>query len=598
MNNSTNYYRNRILFGTDELTQLKKRIHLYGTLRLIIFCGGIAVTWLCRGAGWPAMIAVATFSGAYFAALVAIHSRLFARKLYIEKMIELCTGEMQGMDCDFEAFDGAPEEADSQHDFSADMDIFGAHSLFQSINRTCTHAGKRLLIKWLKHPLDTKAAILKRQEAIREMCRISRFRLHFIITGMVDKDSRDDILKCSALFDGTSSRLSQSLLWRIIVWTVPLAWLAILTAIICGILPAGAGGIMFAVIFLIAYLPGKYIHRLHRRAEKIENILKTYSCLIKQVEDEPFVSEELLNMQHNLVTHTGAASRHIRRLSAIIGALDQRFSFAGIILNIIYLRDVRQAMRLEAWTEAYAKDALRWFDALAHIDALCSLGTFAFNHPEYTYPTINDAGFRIEGKALGHPLIHHDKCIRNDVSIPRRPFLLIITGANMAGKSTYLRTVGVNFLLACMGLPVFADTLTISPAHLMTSLRTTDSLAANESSFFAELKRLKKIIDHLRMGDELFIVLDEILKGTNSEDRQRGSLNLMNQLIALNSCGIIATHDLMLGTMEKTFPEHIHNCCFEADIDDDRLTFDYSLRHGIAQNMNASFLMKKMGITL
>ena len=204
----------------------------------------------------------------------------------------------------------------------------------------------------------------------------------------------------------------------------------------------------------------------------------------------------------------------------------------------------------------------------------------------------------MQGKGLGHPLMKADICVTNDIDIPRKPWFLIITGANMAGKSTYLRTIGVNYLLACTGLPVYAEKLVVYPAHLVTSLRTSDSLSENESYFFAELKRLKMIIDRLQSGEKLFIILDEILKGTNSIDKQKGSLALMKQLIANQSCGIIATHDLVLGTLEEEFPEQIKNFCFEADIQNDELSFSYRMRPGIAQNMNACFLMKKMGITV
>jgi DNA mismatch repair ATPase MutS len=204
----------------------------------------------------------------------------------------------------------------------------------------------------------------------------------------------------------------------------------------------------------------------------------------------------------------------------------------------------------------------------------------------------------MEGKDLGHPLLHRDLCVKNDISIKKRPWFLIITGANMAGKSTYLRTVGVNYLLALTGAPVCASELSVYPAQLITSLRTADSLVNHESYFFAELKRLKMIIDRLAEGKELFIILDEILKGTNSVDKQKGSLALMKQLISYKACGIIATHDLVLGTLEDEFPDQLKNYRFEADIKENELSFPYELREGIAQNMNACFLMKQMGITV
>ena len=230
--------------------------------------------------------------------------------------------------------------------------------------------------------------------------------------------------------------------------------------------------------------------------------------------------------------------------------------------------------------------------------AYASLGAFAFNHPDYVYPEIADRYFQMEGKALGHPLLHRDVCVRNDIDIRRSPSFLIVTGANMAGKSTYLRTVGVNYLLACVGVPVCAESLRVFPAVLVTSLRTSDSLVSHESYFFAELKRLKMIIDRLQRGEQLFIILDEILKGTNSEDKQKGSLALMKQLVRYRSCGIIATHDLVLGTLADEFPDAIENYRFEADIEGDELRFSYRLQPGVARNMNACFLMQKMGITI
>ena len=194
--------------------------------------------------------------------------------------------------------------------------------------------------------------------------------------------------------------------------------------------------------------------------------------------------------------------------------------------------------------------------------------------------------------------MHRDRCVRNDIDMEKRPFFIIITGANMAGKSTYLRTIGVNYLLACTGMPVCAEEMEVYPARLITSLRTSDSLTDNESYFFAELKRLKLIIDKLQVGEELFIILDEILKGTNSMDKQKGSFALIKQFMALEADGIIATHDLLLGTLIDLFPENIRNFRFEADITDNELTFSYRLRPGVAQNMNACFLMKKMGIAV
>jgi DNA mismatch repair ATPase MutS len=308
------------------------------------------------------------------------------------------------------------------------------------------------------------------------------------------------------------------------------------------------------------------------------------------------VSAELEALKSTLKSSGVTVSKTINRLKSYYDCLGLAFSYPILFFfNPILMWNVKYAIKIEKWIDEYGKQIESWFSALAEFDALVSLALFAHNHPEYAYPTIAEQ-YTFKAKALGHPLLHRNKCVKNDVDISKRPFFMVVTGANMAGKSTYLRTVGINHILACIGAPVCADEMTVFPSKLVTNLRTTDSLNDNESYFFAELKRLKMIIDRLYSGETLFIILDEILKGTNSIDKQKGSLALIKQLISLNSNGIIATHDLVLGILEKEFPENVKNYRFEAEIKDDNLIFSYKIQEGIAQNMNASFLMQKMGI--
>jgi DNA mismatch repair ATPase MutS len=234
---------------------------------------------------------------------------------------------------------------------------------------------------------------------------------------------------------------------------------------------------------------------------------------------------------------------------------------------------------------------------LAEADALCSLANFHFNHPESVFPSIAEDGILLRARGMGHPLIPTRTRVDNPADITGWRHFTIITGANMAGKSTYLRTVGVNLVLAMAGSAVIAVEMTFCPAQLITSIRTRDSLQKNESYFYAELKRLKQIIDRLSQGQKLIILLDEILKGTNSRDKQSGSRALLEKLLHHDASGIIATHDLALGEMEKDHPGNIINKSFEVVIENDLLVFDYKLKEGIARQMNATFLMKKMGIT-
>lgn len=591
------FYTENITAYSRQSAHSKKRIHLIGTIRLVLVAGAILLLWLFWGQSVSIRIGIFLLFLLPFAALMIYHNRLATRKEYKDALILLNQQELNGLNYDFSAFDGASEKVSGEHSFSLDLDVFGDRSLFQAINRTVTFPGKEQLANWFLHPFTSKKAILSRQEAVKELASHTQLRQHFYVTGSQHAGNKNDLDVLTRLMDGKTYFIDRPL-WKALMWIVPAGWLTIALGYAVGWLAGAWGSLFFLVCLVIAYMRNKQINDLYHSVDKMERILSTYSDLMKSFEGDTFHSEELTDLCRQLSDGRTVASDEIRKLSEYIGGLDQRFSLAGIILNILILRDTWHALLLEQWRQKHGGDLPRWFDALARFDALCSLGGFAFNHPEYIYPEIADRYFRMQGKALGHPLLNRNVCVKNDIEIPKSSWFLIITGANMAGKSTYLRTVGVNYLLACMGMPVCADSLTIYPAELVTSLRTSDSLASNESYFFAELKRLKMIIDRLQRGEELFIILDEILKGTNSIDKQKGSLALMKQLIAYRACGIIATHDLVLGTLENEFRAEIKNFRFEADIQNDELSFSYRLREGIAQNMNACFLMKKMGIVM
>lgn len=586
------FYENQMVHYTRIRESLRKKIYQAGTIRLFLFIALLVTVWFFRNEGWITWLSIFLIYAIPFAILMVYHTKLSGKRAYAEHMIDLNTNERKGIDYDFSAFDGAAEQVDAQHSFSLDLDMFGNHSLFQSINRTVTVMGKSRLINWFTNPLTYKDAIIDRQHAVRELASKTDFRQLFYVTGINRQGAKKDVRQLNEL-SAQTTHFSESLFWKIMIWLIPVIWLIVIAGLIWAELSFGVLGIVFAISFVIANIQTKRISKLHNTVDRMNKLLYVYSRLMKLIEKENFLADNLKHTQQSLLSKGLPASQTIRQLSGIIGGLDQRFNMALIILNILYLRDIRHVMALEKWIKAHVGSFDAWFDALAQVDALCSLGNFSFNHPGYACPEIADHYFQMEGKALGHPLLNRKKCVRNDISITKNPYFLVVTGANMAGKSTYLRTVGVNFLLACIGAPVCAESLVIYPAHLVTSLRTADSLTANESYFFAELKRLKMMIDRLNNGEELFIILDEILKGTNSKDKQKGSLALVKQLITKKTCGIIATHDLLLGTLEAEFPGEIKNYRFEADITNDELTFSYQLREGVAQNMNASFLMKK-----
>ncbi|KAA6345629.1 DNA mismatch repair protein MutS [termite gut metagenome] len=590
-------YRQIINEAQRELNMVSRRIYQVGTIRLILFAAGVAGIICFRNDGYIIIAAVAILTFIPFFVLVKKHDKLFDKKEYLEKKIEINEQELKAIDYDISAFDGGETFINPAHPYSYDLDVFGHHSLFQYMNRTSTSFGKVRLANWFNTPLRKKEDIENRQEAVRELAPQLALRQDFRIYGLLCNGKATDEKEIT---DWAQSPVffRKRGVYRIlpVLITATNALLIAIAAI--GVISFNIPGIVFVAFAFSGVIFSQRITKLQVLYGKKLQILTTYAKLIRLIEEMKPQSELFKQIKALTGDEKQSASKAVNRLAALMGMLDQRNNiFVAFILNGLFFQELHQIMKIEAWKENYVSYLPRWLEAVGETDALCSLATYAYNHPDYVYPQIVAGHFRMCAKAMGHPLIRREKCVRNDIDIQKRSFLLIITGANMAGKSTYLRTAAVNYLLACMGATVCAAEMEFYPAKLITGLRTSDSLNNNESYFFAELKRLKLIVDELRAGEELFVILDEILKGTNSIDKQKGSFALIKQLIALRTNGIIATHDLQLGTLADIFPDEIRNYCFEAGTDNNELTFSYQLKKGIAQNMNACFLMEKMRIS-
>lgn len=585
------------VLATDSrrnIDRLKKRIYFHGIFRLTLFVGSFFVVYALTHDLWL-MAGVLLFLVVAFAWSLRQHNSLSDEKESAESLLRIAGDELKAFRHDFSAFDGAPEKTDPSHAFSFDLDIFGDRSVFQQINRTSLPAGKERLAGMVQYPLTGKEEIKERQRAIAELAGKEDFCLRFRMSGLKTSSSNGNDAR---LISGANAEngLSQHIFWKWAVRVVPLLYPLFIVLWLAGVVPGGLFLYLYLFTLALSLLPMNKVKATWGLFDKKSKLFNTYASLLKLLEQEKVEAPLLISLQKQL-THNKKASEAIGELSQYSRNLDVGFTLAMLILNPLFLWTTLYALKIEYWMKKHGQDIETWFAVLAEADALISLGTFACNHPDYIYPEIADSPCFL-GKGLGHPLLPRDKCVKNDIDISRKPFFMIVTGANMAGKSTYLRTIGVNHLLASVGMPVCADELTFFPGRLLTNLRTSDSLVNSESYFMAELKRLRMIIDRLEGGEEgLLIILDEILKGTNSEDKQRGSLALMKRLVGLGGNGIIATHDLALGDLENAYPQEIKNWHFDAVIQEDALTFDYRIREGVARNMNASFLMRKMGIT-
>lgn len=595
--NPENHYTERLSLTAGQLQQVKKQIFRISMLRLALFIAGIAGLYFFFNQTTLLIICIClTFLPLFI--LVKIHNRFFIRKEWLETQARIIQEELQALSGDYSSFEDGKEYVSPEHPYSFDLDIFGRRSLFQSINRTCTFFGKNRLAKWLQNHLHEKTSIEKRQEMIREISEHTLFREQFRVAGLVHHGQSSDAEKIQAWSQSPAQYLHAG--WvKAFIWGVPVINSLLLITSLAGWTSFSWLGLSFGIFLVLSFGIIKRATYIQETYGKQLKSLNGYARLIALAKAENWKSAGMQELMERFNLNGQSPIQALQQLSKELDRLDLRNNqFLYVLLEGSIFFQLQEIVRIERWKARYGQHISKWLETVGELDALCSLGTFAYNHPQYTYPELAENPFCFLATQMGHPLMPASQCVKNDATIPSRPFFLIITGANMAGKSTYLRTIGVNYLLACIGAPVCCERLKLYPNQLITSLRTSDSLSDNESYFFAELKRLKRIIDLLNQGQQLFIILDEILKGTNSMDKQKGSFDLIRQFMQLKANGIIATHDLLLGSLIKQFPEEIRNYCFEADIKGNELTFSYKLREGVAQNMNACFLMKKMGIIL
>lgn len=595
--NPENHYTERLSLTKGQLQQVKKQIFRISMLRLTLFIAGVAGIYFFFSQT-PLLIVCICLTFLPLFILVKIHNRFFIRKEWLETQAHIIQEELQALSGDYSSFEDGKEYVNPEHPYSFDLDIFGRRSLFQSINRTCTFFGKVRLAEWLQNHLHEKTSIEKRQEMIREISEHTLFREQFRVAGLVHHGQSSDAEKIQAWSQSPAQYLHAG--WvKAFIWGVPVINSLLLITSLAGWTSFSWLGLSFSIFLVLSFGIIKRATYIQETYGKQLKSLNGYARLIALAKAENWKSAGMQELMERFNLNDQSPIQALQQLSKELDRLDLRNNqFLYVLLEGSIFFQLQEIVRIERWKARYGQHISKWLETVGELDALCSLGTFAYNHPQYTYPELTEKPFCFLATQMGHPLMPASQCVKNDATIPSRPFFLIITGANMAGKSTYLRTIGVNYLLACIGAPVCCERLKLYPNQLITSLRTSDSLSDNESYFFAELKRLKRIIDLLNQGQQLFIILDEILKGTNSMDKQKGSFDLIRQFMQLKANGIIATHDLLLGSLIKQFPEEIRNYCFEADIKENELTFSYKLREGVAQNMNACFLMKKMGIIL
>jgi len=589
------YSRLLEIYGKEQLRH-QKICRVFTWLRAVSFTGILINIYFALSSDSPVPGFV---MAAFFLLLLLVFvylNTLYTRKLNnFNRLVQLCRAELSAINYQTGGFRSGHEFIDPDHLFSSDLDLFGEGSFFQYLNRTVTRMGTDHLVSWLREPATDAKEIRQRQEACRELSEHTGWRLSFQATA--PEPGKEEESGNLQHWLGMKDLFRNHNRFLVLIRSGQLVMILLTIAVIAGLLPFSLL-LMMGLVFL--GITGFFIRRINEISSlfgKTYSLLSGYSGLIRKTRELSFQSPWMASRIELLISGDSSAARETEILGKLLERFDHRNNLLiGFFRNALFLTDLLLVIRMEIWRRKNAGNLIQWFDALGEIDAMISLSTLAFNNPSYAYPEISGESFCIRANSMGHPLIPEKERVCNPFEINNWQTMVVLTGANMAGKSTFLRTVGLNYLVAHTGAPVCASHFIFMPAHLVTSIRTNDSLIRHESYFYAELKKLRKIIEMLENGEQLFFLLDEVLKGTNSNDKLNGSIILLRKLLKLRTSGIIATHDVALGELETEFPGQVMNYCFEADLSGDQLSFDYQIRSGIAQNMTAQFLMKKMGI--
>ena len=606
----------------EVVASLEARANVIATARLLVFGGALALlaaivfahlpsgTWL----GFVVLMVA-------FAALVIVHARVHEakeRKVAAARFHERALARMAGK---WRAFASIGERwAVDTHPYAGDLDVFGKASLFQLLDATSTRFGEEVLARWLSGesastgapgkegeagPVDFAEMVHARQAAVRDLAPRVTVREELAVVGsMLDEgkpDPRPFVMWAGQAAVAQEKALPPSL--RIVAVLMPVLTVGTAVAASFGLVPRAAFIAPFILcLVILGSLRARLAPNLEAASSK-ETALARYAGMLAILENEKFEAPALIALQKRLRESGASATKEMASLSRIVGFLDARnnevFRF---FIGPMLMWDLWCALALDGWRKRAGRVAFGWFRALAELEALASLAGFAFERPDHTFPELV-SGPTFESVTLGHPLIEGDKRVSNDVTLQGPGHALVVTGSNMSGKSTLLRAIGINVVLANAGAPVCAKSMKVGRLIVATSMRVSDSLDEGTSRFYAELKKLKLVLDLARKSKQLgsaegtvLFLLDEILHGTNTRERLIGARAILRELLAQGAMGAVSTHDLGLGDLEAEMPDHVRNIHFEEQVNGEVMTFDYKLRTGIVQSSNALRLMKIVGL--
>jgi len=596
--NKSAFYSQKINQFQSEVEKHRKLTNQYGTIRVLYFIATIvlAVYFINARNGLATTIVLIPFP-LVFGWLVNRHKSK-KRILELNRNRNLVLNEeIDRLNLKLDELAGGEMFNDRMHPYAPDMDVFGRHSIFSLVNRSALNFGQECLANWFKAPA-AKAEILARQEAVEEIKQEFDWRLEWWAESRLKKgENQHEELKGVFTYFSTSDKETLKPILKYLHHIAILQLSLLFISSLLGFLPWSFVGLGFLINILMLAPIQKTIMRLQRETEQIAIHLEQHKNLFKMAEEKQVQSDLLKTLQRHF--QNPKASVKINQLSKILNWMQSRAGMMYWVINPFLLIDYWLLNNTVKWKNQYGKSIESWFQAIGDWEAIMSLSEFAYAHENYKNAEIVETKCDLKAKELGHPLLPHRDRVCNDFEMTGLGAITLITGANMSGKSTFERSLGVNMILAQMGAVCCVKSFQLSPLQLFTSMRTEDNLEENTSSFYAELKRLKQLVDMTKRPQErpIFYLLDEILKGTNSEDRNIGAESLIRQLMKTNSMGLISTHDLSLAKLEDEL-QNFQNYSFNSDVSGDEILFDYKLHNGSCHTFNAVPLMRKMGIDI
>jgi DNA mismatch repair ATPase MutS len=593
-----NNYTEAAALAKQEANKYKELANTYSLLRLGIFGLMIFAVYLTIVQDNFTIMAVAFVTLlAAFAWLVSRQGNYERQRDYYLDLERINLNEIGSLQSNTNLYSNGQQYSNEKHFYSSDLDIFGNASLFQLINRAATSTGNNKLAAWLNAPSD-KPTVLLRQEAVKELAVKNEWKKELQTLLLFSNDG--DVNRLNSLFKylHLPLNLSGEKWLGKYAKVAPYILVAVIVAAFFFPMAKSLATLIGLVNMGVVFSKATYIKKADMIADKIGKMLGNYAGVFNKIETQEWAATYTNNLAQKL--KDDKTSEKIKELSELINKLNYHLNvIVGIILNVFLLWDIRQIIAIEDWKRNNCENLEEAFDVIAEFEALISIAVPAINYPEWVYPVIADTeGYTVLAKNIAHPLIRSDKRVDNDYDLKDAYNIDIITGSNMAGKSTFLRTIGINAVLALSGAPVCASAMEVSVITIVSYMRIKDSLNESTSTFKAELDRLQMLLAAVEHEHRVFFLIDEMLRGTNSMDKYLGSKAVIEQLISKKGVGMVATHDLQIARLEDKYPNYVRNYYFDIQVQNGEMLFDYKIKHGECKTFNASLLLKQIGINV